>query len=248
MENKPKFCSECGAQLTGSATFCPECGAKQQLAPAPAPAPAPVPASAPAPAPAPVSVEAPETSLAAPKKLGMSVPALIIAIMALLMTGVAFLLQFSAASLQANFRLNTKLMASYLRNRGVLSGLLTCGVVPIVAILVTFIKKKPVAIIGLGLTAFCFLCQLIVMLMYGTMMYGKGIRESELLRALALLASKLSRWTNGDDGLFYVWRICVRHMKARPYMIASVFSGFFYWFKNVLALASCLLVVLKKKK
>ena len=247
MENKPKFCSECGAPLTGGA-FCGKCGAKLQTTAVPQSAPTPAPAPAPAPAPVAAPASAPENSLAAPKKLGMSVPALIIAIVALLMTGVAFLLQFSAASLQANFRLNTKLMASYLRNRGVLSGLLTCGVVPIVAILVTFIKKKPVAIIGLGLTAFCFLCQLIVMLMYGTIMYGKGIRESELLRALALLASKLSRWTNGDDGLFYVWRICVRHMKARPYMIASVFSGFFYWFKNILAILSCLLVVLKKKK
>ena len=49
MENKPKFCSECGAKLTGSAIFCPECGAKQQIAPAPAPTPA----------------EAPENTLAA---------------------------------------------------------------------------------------------------------------------------------------------------------------------------------------
>ena len=125
MENKPKFCSECGAKLTGSAAFCPECGAKQQLAPAPAPAPAPEPAPAPAPAPepapapapAPVSADAPETSLAAPKKLGMSVPALIIAIMALMTAGLAFLLQFIAISRNYKFMIDFSLIGKYLRNR-----------------------------------------------------------------------------------------------------------------------------------
>ena len=234
MENKPKFCSECGAPLTGGA-FCGKCGAKLQTTAVPQSAPTP------APAPAPVSVEAPETSLAAPKKLGMSVPALIIAILALLTAGLAVITQFVSAA--QNTKFDPNYMTTYLRNRGVVRGLLTCGIVPIVAILVTIIKKKPVAIIGLLLVVVCMMFQMIVMLGYGTLVNGRAPK------ALLRLLSRLSLWTNGDVWLFNFWRNIRMGIKIpRAYLNANTFSGFFYWFKNILAILSCLLVVLKKKK
>ena len=232
MENKPKFCSECGAQLTGSATFCPECGAKQQLAPAPAPAPAPVP------------VEAPETSLAAPKKLGMSVPALIIAILALMTAGLAALLQFVAAA--ANTKFDPNFMKIYIRNGSIWTGLLTCVIVPVIAILVTIIKKKPVAIIGLALTAVCFLCQVMVAYAYGKLIQGQ---VSVLFKILPLPITTLTNMINGE-GLFYNLLCNIRFGITNPrvYLGANMMSMALYWFKNILAILSCLLVVLKKKK
>ena len=234
MENKPKFCSECGAPLTGGA-FCGKCGAKLQTTAVPQSAPTP------APAPAPVSVEAPETSLAAPKKLGMSVPALIIAIVALLTAGLAVITQFVSAA--QNTKFDPNYMAMFIRHSGVLIGMLTCGIVPIIAILVTIIKKKPVALIGLLLVVVCMMFQMIVMLGYGTLVNGRAPK------ALLRLLSRLSLWTNGDVWLFNFWRNIRMGIKIpRAYLNANTFSGFFYWFKNILAILSCLLVVLKKKK
>ena len=242
MENKPKFCSECGAPLTGGA-FCGKCGAKLQTTAVPQSAPTPAPAPAPAPAPVAAPTSAPENSLAAPKKLGMSVPALIIAIVALMTAGLAFLLQFVVFSRNYAFKIDFSLLGKYFGQRGIVRGLLTCGIVPIVAILVTIIKKKPVAIIGLLLGVVCMMFQMIVMLGYGTLVNGRAPM------ALLRFVSRLSLWTNGDAWLYNFWRNIRTGIKIpRAYLNANMFSGFFYWFKNILAILSCLLVVLKKKK
>ena len=247
MENKPKFCSECGAPLTGGA-FCGKCGAKLQVTAVPqsAPASTPVPAPAPAPTPAPVAAPAaaPENSLAAPKKLRMSVPALIIAIVALMTAGLAVITQLVSAA--QNTKFDPDYMTTYLRSRGVLTGMLTCGIVPIVAILVTIIKKKPVAIIGLALTAFCFLCQVIATVAYGKLMRGQvGV----LFKILPIPINTFTNMINGEVLFYNLLRNIRMGIKIpRAYLNANMFSGFFYWFKNILAILSCLLVVLKKKK
>lgn len=239
MENKPKFCSECGAPLSGGA-FCGKCGAKLQVTATPQSAPAPAPAPAPVAAPA----AAPENSLAAPKKLGMSVPALIMAIAALLFTGLAVLLQFVAA--WENTKFDPNYMTGYIRSSGVLTGMLTCGLVPIVAILVTIIKKKPVALIGLILTGICFMFQLITACAYGKLMRGQvGV----LFKILPVPIITVTNMINGE-GLFYNLLRNIRFGITNPrvYFGANMMSMAMYWFKNILALASCLLVVLKKKK
>lgn len=267
MENKPKFCSECGAKLTGSAAFCPECGAKQEFAtapvaaPAPAPAPvvepvvvpvaavvepvvipAPVATAAPVVSPAPVA--APDNSLAAPKKAGISVFGLILAIGAIMITGIAFFLQFVSVSRGWVFKIDFSLLGQFLRSRGVLVGILTSYVVPIVAILAVLIKKKPVALVGMILIAVCMLAQFLVMLLFSRVVTGRI-----LTNFFGRLFLRLMNWVNGDN-LLYNLRNIFRsgRLHLRSLFSAGMVSSFFYWCKNLLAILACLMVMVKKQK
>lgn len=251
MEHKPKFCSECGAKLTGSAAFCPECGAKQEVA-APVPQPAavvtPVPAATPvvdaAPVVSPAPVAAPETSLAAPKKAGLSVFGLILAVVALMITGTAILLQFVSLSRSWVFKIDFSLLGEFLKSRGVLLGILTSYVMPILAILAVLIKKKPVALAGMILTAVCMLAQFVVMLLYSRIVIGR-IPMNILGRFLL----RLMNWVNGDSFLFNLRNIFLAsRFSVRSLFSAGMVASFCYWCKNLLAILACLFVVTKKQK
>ena len=88
MENRPVFCSACGARLTGSAAFCANCGAKQAVVVAPD-------VSAQVVAPTSVPAAAPVNSLAAPKAK-LSAFALVMTLLALGATLLAMVLDIAS--------------------------------------------------------------------------------------------------------------------------------------------------------
>lgn len=219
METKPVFCSECGAKLTGSTTFCSACGAKQEAAPA--------------------VQAAPDNSLAAPK-VKLSVIGLIAAIFAL---SVTFFTEISDLCLLVFGRtygsFDFGVLVSYLKIPAVYIGLLTAWVLPIAAVVLVLLKKKPTALVGLIVTGMILLLQIILAAYYTryTMTYGGSFpRLWYILYTLC----------NGEH-LFRYMRYVFTGSRSwlMPMHLGVQLS---YFMKNVWVLLACLFAAIKKQK
>ena len=222
MENKPKFCSECGAQLTGSAAFCPECGAKQQLAPAPAPAPEP----------------APENSLAAPKAK-LNVFGLIVAVLALGVTLIAIIL--TVVQMTVLYGKDMSNIGLPLLRQNAL-GMVTSLVAPLAAAVLVFVKNKKLALVGLLVALGSLLLQFLIAVFYVIAARGN--------MPLARL-SFIFRPVNGESLFMDLWRLFrvgANTGRQSLQILLSLGASMFYFLKNMLAASACLIVAAKKKE
>ncbi len=225
MENKPVFCTECGAKLTGSARFCSACGAKQEFASTVA------------------AVPAPENSLVAPVKAKVSVVALIFAIAALFMTFMTESTQLymlgTQASSDAKFSFDA--LGNFLPNPSLYTGLLAAWVIPIVAIVLALLKKKPAALVGLIFTGLVLLVQLVLAVLYHRYdAYFLGCPMSKLIL-------QLCKMFNGEALFIVLQRVIATKALGTSYGFQSLFSQLGYYLKNILALVACLAATLKRK-
>lgn len=247
MEQKPVFCSECGAKLTGSGSFCSACGMKQAAVPAPEAVVIPV--AEPAPAPevvvAPVVAPAPDNSIAAPKAK-ISIFGLILAIAAVLMTFAVESIQMYTVASQAQYGVfSFEALWAYLRNPAFFLGLLTAWFVPLVAVVMVLIRKKPAALVGLILAGLSLLAQIIMAAAYSRLMRG---HVPALFRVLPVPINTILNMVNGE-GLFDTLRRMVATKALwSAYGLRSLFTVLGYYLKNILAVVACLMAVTKKQK
>lgn len=219
METKPVFCSECGAKLTGSTTFCSACGAKQEAAPA--------------------VQAAPDNSLAAPKAK-LSVIGLIAAIFAL---SVTFFTEISDLCLMVFGRtygsFDFGVLVNCLKIPAVYIGLLTAWVLPIAAVVLVLLKKKPAALAGMIATGVIILLQLLLTAYYPQYIRTYGGRFPRLLHTAYQLfnGEYLSQYLRSAFSGQHFWQM---------YMYASVQLN--YVMKNVWVLLACLFTAIKKQK
>lgn len=229
MENKPAFCSSCGAKLTEGAIFCTACGVKiEQVAP-------PVAETAP--------VCVPDNSLAAPKEK-VSKFGLILALAAICMTLLASLTGFlmELYHVTYGFSYNVPHMAGILLRKGSMVGSLTGVVVPAIAMVMVLLKKKPTAIIGMAVAALIIVLQILFAATYKGLLVGRvGI-----LRYLPIAPATLMKLFNGETLFVNMHRL---HFSSRPAMqLLSLGMDLSFHLKNYLALAACLAALLKKRK
>ncbi len=245
MENKPVFCSECGAKLTGSAAFCSACGAKQEFAPAavvqtPAPAAEPVVEAAPV---VETPAAAPENSLAAPKAK-MSVFGLLLAIAAICLSLTASLASFLYELYNATHGFHfdvARTAAMFLRRGGYLLGTLTGIVLPLMAMVMVLIKKKPAAIIGLVVVALVIVMQVVVASAYK----GINMGRVNLFKYVRIRPMTLFNLFNGEGLFVNMQRL---HLSSWPAMqLVRLGVDLMFYLKNILALGACLVATLKKK-
>lgn len=257
MTMKPVFCSECGAKLTGSATFCSACGAKQEFASevvvqTPAPVVEPVVETVPAVEPvveaAPVAqipAAAPENSLAAPKAR-ISVAGLILAIAAVLVTfGTELIQMYDMATLVNYGRFSFEALAAYLRNPTFSIGLLTAWVVPLVAVVMVLIKKKPAALVGIILAVLSLVAQILLAAAYTRLLKG---RVPVIFRVLPIPANAILNMVNGEALFDTLQRMAGYKIFWSAFGLQRVLPMLAYYLKNILAMAACLLAVVKKQK
>lgn len=226
MENKPVFCSECGAKLTGSATFCSACGTKQAAAPA-----------APVSAPAAAAAAAPETSLAAPKnKLSVfGLIATLLAVGAALLAIILYICQM------------TVLMGRDFSNIGLLIlrssslGMVAAFVVPAFALVCVIARNKKLAVVGLIAALVSLGLQFIVCVAYPFIVRG-GVP----LARLNFILRPLNGETLFSDlgGLF---RSGANTGKETVRYLLSAGASALYLLKNILAAVGCLMAAAKKK-
>ena len=240
MENKPVFCSECGARLTGSAAFCGKCGAKQPASVSPAPVVAPVAEAAPVVIPA----AAPENSLAAPKKNGISVLGLLLVLAAVFFTFITELIQLYQWGLQATYgKFSFGAALNFLRRSENVIGLLTAWVMPILALVFVLVRKKPAAIAGLALAAVTLFLQILLAACYRRFVEGYGVRFP--LPRLWMFGYRL---VNGESLFRTLRQYSGVHVLFTVFGFRAVFLGLGYYLKNILALLACLMAAVKKAK
>lgn len=236
MENKPVFCSECGARLTGSAAFCPACGAKQ-VSVAATPTVDVKPATV-SPAPVAAPVAAPETSLATAKPQ-LSKFGLVMTLLALGATLLAVVLNilYYVVLYSRDF---SNIGMSVLQSNS--TAMLVAWIAPLLAMVMVLTKNKKLAAVGIIFAGASLVMQFLFGIIY-TILMLKG-------HDMASLAF-IWRHLNGETLFLDFWRLFrfgANSGRQTLQILLSLFVSLIYWLKNILAAIGCLVAAVKKQK